>query len=634
MPRYVYRGGSQFFEAERDGVVVHTCGGYGDHKKIRKKEHEDEDAARYAYGREVAKYVAMGFRYNGPSQHLQAPPIDAAGSMMLVEEYFKNADERFVEELLRMRTQGATLKKLAEPWLADQRPWARRALLAYIDDGCDRPDHKALVKQLFKRAEAAGDDELMAHFLVAFDAIGRRLLVKPSKYSQEQDLRYDPAVPERLVEKGKVVVASPQFSRATRRYLARRAYRYFRHMAYRDLARYGRALRIAMPLYRDEALGTAARLLDAWGLMHALYRYSPVIRRGPRGVTLTRGKGLGELAPAPHFPAAWLNVFDDLVAMLVAAQSRTVRNWTIAWLRQHYATQLATLDFAKLKSFVTSEYDELQQLGAHLLRSVKGLETLPMSEWLELLAIENLDVLPIVCEVVEKYVTPSRLTLEQCVQLACAKTAPVAKLGLQWAKGKRVQTADDLVLIAKLAKAGVATVRSEGTAWATETIKTHPQAKPEHLRDLCDAPHADAREHALAAVAQKQELAPPSLWFALTESPYDDVRKVVIANALKWRDAAPKATLQHVWTTATLAIHRGSVVKRRVPRAIAERIAKYPEEAPQLLPILRLALRSVRPPERATAIAALARAVHANAELRALANELIPELTVTEQITS
>jgi len=634
MPRYVYRGSSQFFEAERDGQMVRTCNGYGDNKRIREKEYASEEEARYAYGRDVAKHVAMGFRYNGPSQHLPAPAIEAAGSMMLVEEYLKAGDERFVEELLRMRTQGASLKKLAEPWLADKRPFARRALLAYIDDGCDRPDHKALVKQLFKRAEAAGDDEVMAHFLVAFDGLGRRVLVKASKYSDEQDLRYDPIVPERLVANGKVVVASPQFSRATRRYLVRRAYRYFRKLAYRDLPRYGRALRIAMPLYHDDALASAARLLDAWGLMHALYRYSPVIQRGPKGITLTRGKSLGALAPAPHFPAAWLNVFDELVAMLIAAQSRTVRNWTIAWLRQHYATQLATVDYAKVKSFVTSQHEELQHLGADLLKNVKGLETLAMTEWLDLLAIENLDILPIVCEVVEKHVSPSRLTLEQCVQLACAKTAPVARLGLAWAKGKRVQTADDLRLIAKLSKAGVATVRSEGTAWATETIKTHPQATPEHLRDLCDAPHADAREHALAAVSEKQELAPPALWFALTESPYEDVRKVVLHNATKWRAEAPKSTLQHVWTTATLAVHRGSDVKRRVPRAIAERIASHPEEAAQLLPILRLALRSVRVPERATALAAIARAVHANAELRAMAHELIPELTVTEQITS
>jgi hypothetical protein len=83
-----------------------------------------------------------------------------------------------------------------------------------------------------------------------------------------------------------------------------------------------------------------------------------------------------------------------------------------------------------------------------------------------------------------------------------------------------------------------------------------------------------------------------------------------------------------------LAVHRGSTTKRRVPRAIAERIAAHPDEAAELLPILGLALRSVRPPERATALAALTRAVHANSELRALAHAIIPELTVTELVTS
>jgi hypothetical protein len=180
----------------------------------------------------------------------------------------------------------------------------------------------------------------------------------------------------------------------------------------------------------------------------------------------------------------------------------------------------------------------------------------------------------------------------------------------------------------------VAIVRADGTAWATQIITTHAKATPEHLRDLCDAPHADARESALAAAERMPALATPSLWFALTESPYEDVRKVVVANAAKWRAEAPKATLRHVWSSALLDVHRGSTTKRRVPRQIAERIASHPDEAADLLPILRLALRSVRPAERAGAIAALARVLHADAELRALAHEIIPELTVTEQVSS
>ncbi len=617
MPRFEAKG--WFFEIERDGLVVRTFTGAPPARpKVGEKTYPTEESARFAYGKRLAEHRHLPM---GPSRHL-AHETQRIGSTLLVDEWFERGDDRFLGELLAVTAAGK-LAALAAKWYGDTRPWARRMLLAYIDDGCDRLEHKGLVKRLFKLAEQTADDEAMAHFLVAFDGFGSRLLVEVRR---DKMMLNDPAVPERLTRHGQKLV-HPRFSRATRRYLARRAYRYFRRIGHRDLARYSRGLHVALPLYRDESLATAARLLDAWGLVHALYGRSEVIHRGTHGITLAGN--LAALAPAPQFPDAWKG-FAELVETLVAARSRTVRNWTLAWLRAHHAAALATLPFARVKQLVLSPHEELQQLGGELLGKLRGLEILPISEWLELLAIDNLDVVELVCAVVAKHVTPTRLTLEQCIALACAKTAPVARLGLAWARDHKVTTAADLAAIARLVKAGVATVRAEGTAWATATLTTHPLATPEHLRDLCDAPHADAREAALA-IAAGDKLATPALWYALTESPYDDVRAVVVKHARRWRDEAPPATLRHVWSTAMLNVHRGSTVKRQVPRAIAERIAAHPAEARELLPILAIALRSVRPAERATAIAALVRATHADAALRTLAHELIPELTITEQ---
>lgn len=633
VPRFEQKGAWEFAEIERDGVVVRWVLGDAKRKRTKEDTHDTEDAARFAFGRRIQIWRSQGFAPAGASKHLAPPPPEPVGSALLVDELFAAGDSRFLPEVLRV-TAGGKLAALAERWFTDPRPWARQALLAYIDDGCARPEHKGLVKRLFKVAEKKADDEVMAHFLVAFDSFDHRVLVKASRWDDALALRGDPAIPDRLKKDGKQVVDSPVFSRATRRYLVRRAARYFRLLGRTDVARYGRAMRIALPLYRDEALSTPARLLDAWGLLHALYRYSKVLVQTTRGFALAGDAKLADLAPAPRYPEAWKGVFDELVEVLATARSRTVRAWVLAWLRAHHAAELAKLSFARIKPMLVGPHEDLQVLGAELLKQAHGLEALPIGEWLELLAIENLEVVPVVCDVVEKYVSPTRLTLEQCIQLACAKTAPVARLGLAWAKAKRIEGVGDLKAIARIAKAGVASVREDGTAWATYQVTTHPQATPEHLRDLCDAPHADAREHALAAVVAKQELAPPALWFALTESPYEDVRRVVVGNAKRWRDEAPKATLRHVWSTAMLDVHRGSATKRRVPRQIAERIASHPDEAPELLPILRLALRSVRAPERATAIAALARALHADASLRALAREMIPELEVSDQVTS
>lgn len=630
MPRYEAIRGSWFFEIEREGTVVRTCKGDGEKLRRSERTYADEDSARFEYARTLRKQI-WNLKAAGPSKILTAPAPDPVGSAVLLDEYFAIGDDRFLDEVLRLR-QGGKLAALAEHWFADARPWARRMLLAYIDDGCDRPDHKGLVKRLYKRAEAANDDELVARFMVAFDQMTKRLFVT----KQDDVVPLLVANPELLGYHAESDPRSQRFSRATRAYLVRRAYRYFRRKGHRDPAAYVRGILVALPHYRDEALATPAQLLDAWGLVHALYGTSDALVRDPRGVQLAALKSLADVVPAPPFANAWTQAthFEAMLAALEHARSRTVRAWLVRVLRESHFAQLAALPYARVKSLLVSPHEEVQLLGGALFAKLAGLERLTVAEWLELLAIENLDLVTTIATVVEKHVSPARLTLEQAIALACAKTAPVARLGLQWARAKPIAGADELRVISKIARAGVATVRAEGTQWATAIIAAHAAATPEHLRDLADAPHADARAHALAAVAETPKLATPGLWYALTESPYPDVRDVVIDNAKKWYDAAPPQTLRHVWTSAMLAVDRGANAKRRSAKQLAERVLSHPAEAEVLLPILRVALRSVRPPERASALAALARAVTRDPALRALAARLVPELTVTELVSA
>src|SRR5688500_2543819 len=99
----------------------------------------------------------------------------------MLEEHFESGDERFLEELLNSNAAG-TLKYFAPRWFSDGRPFARRMLIRYIDDGCDRPGHRPLVKALFKLAESSADDQLMGHFLVACDRFPTRELIKVIRY--------------------------------------------------------------------------------------------------------------------------------------------------------------------------------------------------------------------------------------------------------------------------------------------------------------------------------------------------------------------------------------------------------------------------------------------------------------------
>jgi hypothetical protein len=120
----------------------------------------------------------------------------------------------------------------------------------------------------------------------------------------------------------------------------------------------------------------------------------------------------------------------------------------------------------------------------------------------------------------------------------------------------------------------------------------------------------------------------------LTESPYDDVRAFVVAHAEAWKAKAEPAILVHVWSSALLAVHGGGLAKRRVPREIADRIALYPSEADALLPVLGLALRSVRHTERALGLTSLARAVLHDPALLDLARKHLPELVFTGKVSA
>lgn len=555
-----------------------------------------------------------------------------AASSLLLDELFEAADPRFLDEILA-RTTGRALRPLAERWVDDGRSFARQTLLQYIDDGCDRPSHRPLVKALFKLIESRGDDEAMGHFLVAFDRLGKRRPLRTTSWDAQTRaeipvviMRPDPSVPERV---GNRDTRAPRFSRRTRRYLVRRAFRYFRGVAREDPARYGRAMRRALALYEDRHLEKPEQLLDAWGLLHALYWSSPVLDRDPRGIRVAPGRSLAELEPCPFLPEAWTGCLDALLELLENARSRPVRSFTLALLRRDYATDLRSIALPTIRGLLRSPHDEVQTFAAELLRSARGLETLTLAEWLSLLRIDNPIALPLICELVLEHVTPARLHLAECIELATAGAAPVAELGLRWAREKSVADEASIRTVLALALAETSIVRREGTDWVLALLSEAKAARPEHLRELLDARHADVRERALALFDRSPRFRENTLlWAALSESPHDDVR-AFLARHLKEREGsyAPD-TLRHLWVTLLLAVHRGGRAKRAALHQVADRVARRPDEAAALLPLLRIALRSVRAAERRAALAAVTRAAFQEESLRAAIARELPELSL------
>ena len=206
-------------------------------------------------------------------------------------------------------------------------------------------------------------------------------------------------------------------------------------------ARYGQAIRAALALYQDKHLEKTENLLDAWGLVHVLFWGSSVLVRDPRGVHVAEGRALAELTPAPFAPEAWQGALFGILDLLVKAQSRPVRTFAIGILERDYADALRGMPLARVRALLRSPHDEVQAFAAKVLKTTRGAASLTVDEWLELLAIDNPQALPILCEMVQKVVSPGRLSLAQCVQLACAKAGPVADLGLGWARKKPVNDA-------------------------------------------------------------------------------------------------------------------------------------------------------------------------------------------------
>jgi hypothetical protein len=593
----------------------------------------------------------------------------AEGSSLLLDETFASGDARFLEELKRF-TGEKKLAVFAERFYSDARPFARRALLEYIDDGCDRDHHRVLVKRLFRLAEKAGDDEALAHFLCAFDRLARRRLVEVEQYNWPAGeitkvwvLRavaldfvrtaWDPNTGKAV----QVGTLASSFSVRTRRYLQRRAWRYFRRLGFRDPARYGKAIRAALRLYSDQHLGKAEDLLDAWGLVHALYRHSPIVNRYSNGIRLAPGRSLRELHPAPFCPDAWLGCRDELLALVGDAGARTVRAFALAELRAQYRDELRGLPISQLRHLLRSPHEEVQAFAAELLRSSTGLERLPIDEWLALLRLENPIALPIVCELVELHVAPERLSVEACIELACARPQAVAALGLRWLRDKAARGAPSkdggaagavsgaspkdggaagavsggvaIETLLALAAAEAPPVRAEAIAWVLERIAKAPDARPEQLRELVDARHEDVRVQALATMdGEARFRESPALWAALPESPYDDVRAHLVARLEAHAARVAPGSLPHVWATALLAVHRGGKQKPQVARQIAARAIAHPDEAPSLLPLLAIALRSLRVPERCAALAALVRAAERRPGLGEAIARHLPELKI------
>ncbi len=350
----------------------------------------------------------------------------ADGSWALAAELYARGDLGFVAEL-RFLHDAERLGDLAARWLADARPEARRLLIAYLSGPMNAYRHEALVKRLFKAAERAGDDELMGLFLAAFDRSirSRRKTITHSKHevfstqlAADQRLReweregYTPTStysggrrfvayavkreevvrtiadkmprprPEQRSRVERVTMEDRNyfeqrhrlFSVPTRRYLRRRAWRYFRKIGATDPHRYRTAAVAYLKLYNDADVDSDIHLLDNWGLVHTLFGESPTLVHPAKGWAFASGKTLADLTAAPRFREAWRDASHALFELLTQALCRTVRQWAATLLRADHAQWLRRQPVAELIGLIEHSDPVVAGLGFELLESHADLD--------------------------------------------------------------------------------------------------------------------------------------------------------------------------------------------------------------------------------------------------------------------
>jgi hypothetical protein len=587
-------------------------------------------------------------------------------SPLLLQEYFSTQDPRFLSYLFEFR-EDAVLAKFVEQWKRDSRPWAREQIFEYLKHPLSHPGHEPVVKRLFKHAQAERDDELAGAFMIAFDKLVRRHIGRGRRWVEEvrryvdvdrlyttteqipgPRLPYDWRGRKTLAPGAKPKFARPVaaseltwlskdallFSRETKHYLRRRAWRYFRRMAHKEPERYLAAMVDTLARYTDDDLDDGIAIMDAWGLAHACFHHSGVLRFDKAIVRLVPGQSLVNLTAAPYREELWQapETAPKLFDLITRAGATVVKLFAIELLSRHHMDRLRDVTPQQLLRLLDDPSDQVQHFAAQLLERIGGLENLPVSAWLVMLRTRNLAALELIAKAVRRHVTAERVTVDQAVDLASAAPTPVAQLGLELLRQKNPRTAAELQSLTRLAAARSPMLAGEIATFALSAIAASYSA--DLATPFFDSLSADIRRAAWEWLAPGSPAWPdPLLHARLLESPYDDIRLPLI-DSLQGRSKLPglsPADLTSLWTGALLNIHRGGRHKLKALSQLTAATVENPTLAPTLLPLIGIALRSVRAPEMRHALAAIVRLLDDHPDLAAAVQEHLPELTLSPE---
>src|SRR5262249_18358677 len=162
----------------------------------------------------------------------------------------------------------------------------------------------------------------------------------------------------------------------------------------------------ALVRYRDEDVKDGLALLDNWGLVHALFQFSPCLVKNDRCWKVAEGHTLAELAPAPKYAPLWKRQPRALVDLLIQARCRPVRSWAIQIIRADLPTVLPVFALEERLGLLAHDDEEVVALIADLLREDPALKNVPLARWLYLVGSASAASLDLLCELMRRNVDP------------------------------------------------------------------------------------------------------------------------------------------------------------------------------------------------------------------------------------
>jgi hypothetical protein len=287
------------------------------------------------------------------------------------------------------------------------------------------------------------------------------------------------------------------------------------------------------------------------------------------------------------------------------------------------------------------------EFAVGLFRNHASLAHVEMETWLRLLEEADFAVLPTICDAMRQHIDPSRLSDEQLIQMTMARPASVASLGLSWLKDRHASRRLDPDKLAELS-ACQCVWESEAIAdWAIAELVTAESYSTGRIAEFFDSAATPVRKAACKWLESAQRdvtgdrslQQDPLLWAKLSETPYDEVRfslvrllSCIVESSRKRSDASnrfaePLTTDQwmRVYSAVILCVDRGSRSKPKAIKQLAELVERDPGSVDTVIPVLAIAARSIRDPERCAALAAIAGLIDRNPELSQPVSHHVPE---------